>query len=328
MFTLRFDMRAPQPGVEPADLYAAALDMCAWADEGGDCATVVICEHHGSPDGYLPSPFVLGSAVAARTKQVGILLAAVLIPFYDPIRLAEDMNVLDLVSRGRASFVLGIAYRPEEFEQFGVDRRRRGKIAEAKLELLMSLRTGEEIEYHGRRIRVTPQAFTAGGPTVMWGGGSVAAARRAGRYGLGLLANANVPGMLEAYHEECAAHGHEPGVVILPKRGRAGAVFVADDIEEAWSELGPYLHHDARMYSAWNPGDATTSFITHAASVDDLRAEGSGYAVIGTDEAAARVRDGAVLSLAPLCGGIPPAVAWPYLERAAAAVAAARSTPE
>ncbi len=62
----------------------------------------VICEHHSSPDGYLPSPLILGSAIAARTNQLMMTLIVIL-PFYDPVRLAEEIAVLDLISKGRAT---------------------------------------------------------------------------------------------------------------------------------------------------------------------------------------------------------------------------------
>lgn len=322
MFILRFDMRAPQPGPAPVDLYSTALEMCAWAEPRGSVA-VVACEHHGSPDGYLPSPLLMATAVAARTERVPILVAALLLPFYDVVRLAEDMNVLDLLSRGRVSYVLGVGYRPEEFEQFGVDRSRRGRIAEEQLRLLLELRRGEEVEHEGRRIRITPVPHTPGGPTLLWGGASLAAAERAGRYGLGLQASGGVPGMVEAYEAACRADGHEPSFVHIPDRDDPSVVFVADDVEQAWEELGPNLLHDARTYSAWNPDAADVVFVTHASGIEDLRAPTSGYRVLERDEAVEMVRGGDVLHLAPLCGGIPPKIAWPYLERAAEVVAAA-----
>jgi alkanesulfonate monooxygenase SsuD/methylene tetrahydromethanopterin reductase-like flavin-dependent oxidoreductase (luciferase family) len=58
-------MRAPQSGAAPADLYAAAIEMCTWAETRG-CAAVVLCEHHASPDGYLPAPPLLASAITAE----------------------------------------------------------------------------------------------------------------------------------------------------------------------------------------------------------------------------------------------------------------------
>src|SRR5690349_18375772 len=105
MYMLRFDMRAPEIGASTADLYSAATDMCEWAENHGALAAV-LCEHHGSHDGYLPSPLILASAIAARTKRLPITIAALLLPFYDTVRLAEDMAVLDLISKGRVSYIL------------------------------------------------------------------------------------------------------------------------------------------------------------------------------------------------------------------------------
>jgi hypothetical protein len=113
MYSMRFDMRAPDFGGSPVELYEAAVDMCEWAETRG-CLAAVICEHHSSPDGYLPTPLILGSAVAARTKQLMMTLIVIL-PFYDPVRLAEEIAVLDLISKGRASYVFGLGYRPEEY---------------------------------------------------------------------------------------------------------------------------------------------------------------------------------------------------------------------
>lgn len=151
----------------------------------------------------------------------------------------------------------------------------------------------------------------------MWGGGSLAAARRAGRYGLGLLGHANVPGMQEAYETACREHGHDPGPTMLPPRDTPSACFVADDPDEAWNEIGPYLLHDARAYAQWNPGNQTSAGIPDANSVDELRATSQAYKVFSVEEAVALVRGGAMLNLHPLVGGMPPEVAWPYLERVA-----------
>ena len=79
----------------------------------------VLCEHHGSADGYLPSPTDAGSG--GRLPHAAVALNLILIlPFYDPVRLAEDMSVLDILSAGRASYVLALGYRPEEYEHFGL----------------------------------------------------------------------------------------------------------------------------------------------------------------------------------------------------------------
>ena len=64
MFLMRFDLRAPGP-TPVADLYAAALDMAAWGEQNG-CLAIVLSQHHASEDGYLPSPVVMASAMAAE----------------------------------------------------------------------------------------------------------------------------------------------------------------------------------------------------------------------------------------------------------------------
>ena len=113
------------------DLYESAVDMCEWAETRG-CLAAVICEHHGSPDGYLPTPLILGSAIAARTKQL-MLTLIVILPFYDPVRLAEEIAVLDIISKGRAGLRVRAGYRPEEYQHFGLDLKARGRIADEKL---------------------------------------------------------------------------------------------------------------------------------------------------------------------------------------------------
>jgi alkanesulfonate monooxygenase SsuD/methylene tetrahydromethanopterin reductase-like flavin-dependent oxidoreductase (luciferase family) len=267
--------------------------MCAWAEHRG-CLATVLCEHHGSEDGYLP--------------------------FYDPVRLTEDIAVLDLLSRGRASYIFGLGYRAEEFEHFGLDIHDRGTLADRKIAVLRRLLAGETVDLDGRSISVTPRPFTPGGPMLMWGGASLAAARRAGRYGLGLLANGTVAGMQEAYEAACREHGFEPGLTMLPDKHTPTVCFVAEDVDRAWDEIGPHLLHDARMYAQWNPGNDISAGISAADSVAELRASSAAYRIFSVAEAVEFVRGGGMLNLAPLCGGLPPETAWPYLRRAAAVV--------
>ena len=319
-------MRAPTSGAPTGELYAAALEMCTWAERHG-CLAAVLCEHHGSDDGYLPSPLMLASAIAGRTERL-LLSLVVILPFHDPVRLAEDMSVLDVISSGRASYVFGIGYRPEEFEHFGLKLSDRGRLADRHLGLLRRLLAGDVVDFEGRRIKVTPPPLTPGGPTLMWGGASLAAARRAGRYGLGLLANGNATGMREAYETASREHWHQPGALLLPERDTPTVVFVADDVDRAWDELGEHLLHDVQAYSAWNPANETSAGISTADDVDELRATSTSHRIITVDEAVSWLRSGTMLNLAPLCGGVPPAVAWPYLKRVSDVVvtAAAEST--
>jgi alkanesulfonate monooxygenase SsuD/methylene tetrahydromethanopterin reductase-like flavin-dependent oxidoreductase (luciferase family) len=322
MFTLRFDMRAPSWVGPAGDLYAAAIDMCAWAETRG-ALLAVLSEHHGAEDGHLPAPLILASAIAARTRSLAILLAAVTIPLWDPVRLAEEMSVLDLISRGRVSYAFGVGHRSQEYDHFGIDMTTRGQVADEILAVLGPLVRSESVEFRGRSVRVTPACGSANGPMVLIAGGSKAAARRAGRYGLGFVSQTALPGLKEFYEGECRAHGHEPGIIQFPVPGAPTAVFVADDVDDAWEVLGPHLLHDAVTAASYRPHDNSVASITRAHSVAALRDESGPYRIFTPDEATEFVRSGRPLPLHPLCGGVAPDIAWPYLERAAAAAARA-----
>jgi alkanesulfonate monooxygenase SsuD/methylene tetrahydromethanopterin reductase-like flavin-dependent oxidoreductase (luciferase family) len=312
MFLMRFDMRAPSFGASTTELYAAALEMASWSESRG-ALMAVVCEHHTMEDGYLPSPIVLASAMAARTTTLPIMVAVVLLPLYPPVRLAEDMVVLDIISGGRVSYVGGIGYRPEEYEHHGVEFRRRGRIADEQLALLLQAKTGEPIEHDGRRIHVTPPPFTPGGPRVAWGGGSEAAARRAGRFGLDFFGQGGDPSLEDAYAAEARAHGHEPGFFMVPPLDLATTVFVAHDIDQAWEEVGPHLLHDVTSYAAINVGNTHTASLTTASTIDELRAEDRTHRIVTVDEAVEMIKSGLPLQLQPLVGGLPPEIAWRYL---------------
>jgi alkanesulfonate monooxygenase SsuD/methylene tetrahydromethanopterin reductase-like flavin-dependent oxidoreductase (luciferase family) len=323
MFTLRFDMRAADSGAPSPELYAAAIEMCAWAETRGAIAAV-LSEHHGAADGHLPSPLILASAIAARTERLSIILAAVVIPFWDPVRLAEEMSVLDIISNGRVSYAFGIGHRAQEYEHFGVGMRHRGRLADENLSTLRQLLTGDPVIHEGRRVHVTPACVTSGGPHIMIAGGSLPAAKRAAKHGLGFLSQANPPGLKEFYEAQCRSHGHEPGFSQFPDPTAPTAVFVADDVDKAWNELGPFLLHDAMTAAAYRHGDESVASISGAESVAELRDATGPYRIFTPQQATAHVRSGRSLPLLPLCAGISPQVAWSYLENAVSAVAHVR----
>ena len=324
MFTLRFDMRAPAFGAPIGELYAAAIEMCSWAEDRG-ALLAVLSEHHGTEDRHLPSPLLLASAIAARTERLPILLAALVLPFYDPVRLAEDISVLDIISSGRVAYVLGVGHRPEEYEHFGVEMHDRGTHRRRPPRAVAAgCSPGSEV-VDGRSVdqghALTDERRRS---AALIGGGSTAAARRAGRFGLGLIAQAATPGMKEAYEAACREAGHEPSFVQLPDPDAPTVVFVADDIDRAWDELGRHLLHDAMTAASYRHGDETVASISTARTVDELRA-GSTYRVVTVEQAAHLRATGHDPSrCCRSAAGWRPAVAWPYLERAADATVRTR----
>jgi alkanesulfonate monooxygenase SsuD/methylene tetrahydromethanopterin reductase-like flavin-dependent oxidoreductase (luciferase family) len=262
---------------------------------------------------------MLASAVAARTREMAILLAAVTLPLWDPVRLAEEISVLDLISGGRVSYVFGVGHREEEYAHFGVDMAARGGLADEYLRVLIALLRGESVEFRGRQVRVTPRCATPGGPPMMIAGGSKAAVRRAAAHGLSYISQIHRPELRTYYEAQCRKLGTVPGFVQFPVPDSPTVVFVADNVDQAWEQLGPHLLHDAVMAASYRHGDDSVASITPAKTVAELRLAGGPYRILTLTAATEFVLAGNSLPLHPLCGGIEPEVAWRYLQTAVAA---------
>ncbi|MFJ6730318.1 LLM class flavin-dependent oxidoreductase [Streptomyces sp. NPDC091281] len=297
---VRFNLVAP--GASPAALgarYRAALEMAAYADTHG-VATVQTEEHHGAENNWLPSPFAFAGAVLGATDRLTVTVSAVIGPLHDPLRLAEDIAVLDLVSGGRLVTVAGIGYRPEEYARAGVDWSARGRLQDELLETLLSAWTGEEFAYRGRTVRVTPRPGTAPHPLLLVGGSSRAAARRAARLGLPFFPSAHLP-ELEAYYKERLVEYGTEGWVLMPP-AETPLLHLAEDPDRVWAVYGEHFLHEARTYASWQSGGVRSAVRSAAVTVEELRAEGV-YRVLTPDACVAWAPDSLVLH--PLAGGMP-----------------------
>lgn len=310
---LRINMTglAADPKAE-SERYRAALDMAGFADAHGFSA-VALDEHHCAENGWLPSPLVMAGMVVGRTRRVAVNVTALLVPLYDPIKLAEDIAILDLASGGRFSFVAGMGYRPVEFAALDRDWETRGRRMDHVLETLMKAWSGEPFEYNGQTVRVTPRPLTQPHPPFAIGGMTKAAARRAARFGLPFHPPMGLHALEPVYREELARHGKR-GLVVYPDEANA-MVFLDEDPERAWVELAPCFQREAREYASWRregvprPGEALCE------TVEELRAQRR-YEILTPAQLLERIRSsrtGATICLHPLAGGIPVDRAWQSL---------------
>ncbi len=313
-FGIRFDMRMPAtaPGTR-ADRYKASVDMVEWADSLG-FVIAVLSEHHGSPDGYLPSPLPLAAAMAARSSNIRIGISAMVSSFHDPIRLAEDVAVVDLISGGRLDLTLTNGYVGSEFEMFDVPLSKRAARTTEAVETLKQAWTGEPFEFRGRTVQVLPTPVQPGGPAISLGGSVEAAARRAARIADGFMPS--TPDIWQFYADECIKLGKpDPGPYM---GGDTSVIHVAVDVDQGWEELAPYAMHEVNAYGEWAAGagiEGATGFVR----VDDseaLRATGQ-YRVVTPEELVAELTEKgpfAFCMLHPLVGGLPPELAWKSLK--------------
>jgi alkanesulfonate monooxygenase SsuD/methylene tetrahydromethanopterin reductase-like flavin-dependent oxidoreductase (luciferase family) len=309
-FGFRFDFRNPDIAeTTMADRYAAALDMVEWADALG-CTTVAVSEHHGSPDGYLPSPIPMLAAMAARTSNVRFIIAALIAPFHDPLRLAEDLIVLDNLSRGRIDLIVAGGYVHEEFAMFDVPMKERGRRVTEAVAVLRAAFSGQPFEYRGRTVHITPAPFRPGGPSISLGGSSQPAAERAARIADGFIPS--TPEVWTFYRDAVQKLGRpDPGPNPI---GANQVVALAEDPDKGWEQMAPFFLHETNAYGTWQAQDDVASPFHNVEDVDELRTTGQ-YRVLAPEQFVEEQK-AAPFPYAlfhPLCGGMPIELAWSSL---------------
>jgi alkanesulfonate monooxygenase SsuD/methylene tetrahydromethanopterin reductase-like flavin-dependent oxidoreductase (luciferase family) len=318
-WAVRYDLRAPAIGPPAADLYAAALEQCAWADANG-ARQVILSEHHGVDDGYLPAPAVFGAAVAARTERIRIRISAVVLTLRDPIQVAEDVIVLDQISNGRVEVVLAAGYVADEFAMFGVEFADRTEVFEEKVEVFAQAVTGEVFDYRGAAIRVTPPPVQRPRPPVILGGATPRSARRAALMGDGYMPAIADSALYDLYLSERERLGKDRGDLTTPDGPLF--VYVAEDPDRAWAAIAPHALHEMNAYGRWSALAPGASPYVPIDDPDVLRGHGM-YAVVTPDECVELARTltpDANLLLHPLMGGMAPELGWEGLELFAAKV--------
>jgi alkanesulfonate monooxygenase SsuD/methylene tetrahydromethanopterin reductase-like flavin-dependent oxidoreductase (luciferase family) len=137
-----FDWVDATPGRAVAEVYDARLRVLAEADEGG-FAVYHLAEHHGTPLGLAPSPAVFLAAAARVTERIRLAPTTFVVPLYDPLRLAEEIAMLDQLSHGRLDVGVGRGSSPHEAAMYGLTQPEAAQRFEAHLPaVLEALETG------------------------------------------------------------------------------------------------------------------------------------------------------------------------------------------
>jgi alkanesulfonate monooxygenase SsuD/methylene tetrahydromethanopterin reductase-like flavin-dependent oxidoreductase (luciferase family) len=295
------------PAEDHSARYKAALDMAEFADKHN--FTIVNCEeHHVARNGWLPSPLVMAAAIAGRTKKININITALLITLYDPIRLAEDIAVLDNLSDGRFSFVAGLGYRPEEYHAVDRDWDKRGDLMDECLDVLLKAWRAEAFEYKGQLIDVTPKPKTKPHPLFFVGGMSAAAARRAARFGLPFYPPMHLPEVEKTYLDEMKKQGKR-GLVYYPQQGST-MTLIHTNPERAWQQFTPYILNETTEYSSWKREGVLRPSENTAHTLEELKAEKK-FEIVTPEECIANIRNGRhTLVFNPLVGGLPLEEGW------------------
>ncbi|WP_156686099.1 LLM class flavin-dependent oxidoreductase [Mycobacterium sp. Marseille-P9652] len=308
---LRLNMtNVADPAARHAERYQAALDMAEYADGRGFTA-ISTEEHHLAATGWLPSPLIMAAAVAGRTRRARISVNALILPLYEPVRLAEDIAVLDNLTQGRFSFVAGMGYRPEEYHAAGKDWSQRAALMDRCLTVLLRAWGDEPFEYGGARINVTPKPHTKPHPIFFVGGMTAAAARRAARFGLPFSPPMALPDVEAVYEREMERNGTS-GFVYRPENGST-VTLLHNDPDTAWARYGDFLMHEAAEYTAWKRSGVPRPNETAVASAHDLRDRGV-VEILTPAQLLDQIRRGrSEVVMNPLAGGLPLEEGWASL---------------
>ena len=173
---------------------------------------------------------------------------------------AEDAAFVDVVSGGRLRLGIGLGYRAEEFEGFGVPRAQRLRRTLETIEILKLAWRGERFDFDGaffklRDVRVLPRPVSEPHPELLWGAGAAKSIRRAAELDLSF---ACVGGRREigTYLEALKARGKDPARYSIVN---SRVVYVADSEEQAWRDTRDALMYQARLYAVWLSAAAGTT---------------------------------------------------------------------
>ena len=213
-------------------------------------------EHHQDKDGFLPSPLIVCTAVAASTTKLRVGTSVILLPLHHPVRLAEDVVTLDIISKGRITLGVGLGYQNVDFKAFGVNMADRVELFEEKIDILRECWSGETFSFDGKHhqienLRVTPDPVQQPHPPIWIGASARVSARRAANIGDAIVTTPsttldNTSWLINEYKVAAEAAGKTPTPIIMRD------AWVANSRKEAEEVYGPEVLAAYRYY--WKNG--------------------------------------------------------------------------
>jgi alkanesulfonate monooxygenase SsuD/methylene tetrahydromethanopterin reductase-like flavin-dependent oxidoreductase (luciferase family) len=305
---LRYDMNSPDFGASHPLLYRTAIEQSVWADQAG-FDQVFLAEHHGAVDGYCPSSMILAASILGATKRIVAHLSALVVTMHDPLRLAEDLAVLDNIAPGRIWLTAGMGYRPHEFEMFDRDITKRLGIMNETMATLKSAWTGEPFEFRDRTVRVTPKPATPGGPKIYMGGSTDKSAIRAAKNGYQYFPGH--PDLFTLYREEREKAGFPPPEEL--KKPAASFLYVSDDPDRDWPLVAPHVAYATNTYAEWAKERGTGETRYQAAETVEALKGMPNIKVLTPDECFDYLKSlgpDTAVTFHALLGGLDPEISW------------------
>lgn len=228
-------------GVPPAELLRQRLALVELYERLG-FARYMLTEHHGTPLNLVPSPHLFLAAASQRTSRIRLGTMVTLLPLYNPVRLIEEVGVLDQLTQGRLELGMGRGVSPPEIATYGIDPAQTRDMFDETFEILMAGLSSDELTYEGRfytirnALMVVPTVQQPR-PPLWYGVGSVEKAEWAARHGINmmsLLPPEVVRSFTDRFLEVWEDMPHPSGAAAeRPLRGVNRNLVIAEDEEEA-----------------------------------------------------------------------------------------------
>lgn len=293
----------PREGVSHVELYRQQIAEIELAEALG-FDHIWLYEHHVSPSGPMPSPNLLLAAAAKSTRRIRLGAMVNILPYRNPLLVAEEAAMLDVLTDGRLDIGIGRGLKPLEFDTFCIEQGQSREMFLESLGVIRRIFADETFAHHGRHYHINKQSPLCPPPVQRPHPPFIVSAQSEESLRFAAendFAFAQIDALIEdcerdqaIYRDIQAAHGHAPASRLIVTR----EVFIADTDEAAWAQAQPYLTHYWQIWQRYSqlsqegrmPDDyefwRKTAPRLHAMGFEELRARG--LVMIGSPETVAR----------------------------------------
>ena len=293
-FSLFYILHRPE-GMSDAQVYQEAIEQSVAAAElGFKC--VWFAEHHFSQVGMVPDPLILCAAVAQKTKRIRLGTAISIMSFHNPVRLAEQAAMVDVLSGGRLDLGVGRGSQPREFSGFEAKPSESRAQLKEGLEIVDRLLRGETVTFDGVHYRcrgavLHPAPLQQPRPPIWVAGTSLETYTYAGEKGFNVMASAGFTGpdvfkeKFALWEEAFVARGGDtsnlPRALLHHLHVCEADEDVAARYEQVAEAEGWYLNYRANVNKVELPGEEDSHLKRNWSYELDVRKIVDGGGVVG-----------------------------------------------
>lgn len=275
----------------PAARYADVMAQVRLADALGYDMAWLAELHFARRFSVMPAPLLMASALSQTTSRIMLGTAVNLLPLHHPLRIAEEVATLDVLSGGRAVFGIGRGSNPNHYRGYGIPIEERNARFTEGLEMALRAWTSETLDYSGQfyqaeNVRLEPKPIQQPHPPVYIASNGADTFPLVGSLGHNILVTpmiisvAGVSSGLAVYRETLAEHGHDPAAV---KTVVNVPVHVAETAEAAKANFAPTINNyldTLRSMQNNSRGSSRASQLTYDDIHNELGAVGTPQQVI------------------------------------------------